>query len=151
MTHGSKQKGKRFERELTKDLSINGGKWKRIPGSGSIGTTLGMSNLTGDNRGSYPWWHKELKGEAKFGYGSSKQMQLKREWFSKVREEAAVDNKYPVVLLKFTDVTQGDLGSAKVICFNFDVWNEMMAELEELYNEYLLLLEGRFIEERSNE
>lgn len=144
MTGKQKLKGDKFERDAAKDLSVNSGEWKRNPGSGSLGTNLGMSELTGDVTGKYPWFAKLLKAENKVGYGTSKQITVKREWFTKVREQAQLDNKYPVVLLKFDDVTGGDIGSAKVICINFDTWNSLMEDLEDLYIHYLKLLEKDF-------
>lgn len=140
----SKAKGDNFERGIAKVLSVYGGKWRRIPGSGSIGTNLKMSNLTGDLEGTYPFFSKAFKGEAKVGYGTSKQMQLKREWFTKVREQSKLDNKYPAVIVKFNDVTGGDIGSATAICFNVDTWNSLMQDIQRLYDEHLALLEKHY-------
>ena len=140
----SKIKGDKFERDAAKVLSVNGGNWRRIPGSGSIGTSLKISDLTGDLAGTYSWFTKALRGEAKVGYGTSKQMQLKREWFTKVREQANLDNKYPVVIVKFNDVTGGDIGSATAICINIDTWNLMMKDIQRLNDEYLALLEKHY-------
>lgn len=144
MTNKQKIKGSKFERDAAKELSVNSGEWKRTPGSGSLGTNLGMPDLMGDVSGKYPWFTKKIKAENKVGYGTSKQITVKRQWFTKVREQANLDNKYPCVLLKFDDVTGGDLGSAKIICFNFDTFNSMMADIEELYVHYLKLLEREF-------
>jgi len=146
----SKAKGDTFERWAAKELSINGGKWHRIPGSGSIGTNLKMSTLTGDFEGQYPWFRKAFKGEGKVGYGTSKQMTLKREWFTKVREQAKLDNKYSAVVIKFNDVTGGDIGSATAVCFNIDTWNIMMSDIQELYDEYIVLL-GKYYPKEKEE
>jgi hypothetical protein len=147
----SKAKGDNFERGVSKMLSVHQGVWRRIPGSGSIGTNLKMSNLTGDLEGRYPWFTRAFKGEGKVGYGTSKQMTLKREWFTKVREQAEADNKYPAVVIKFNDVTGGDIGSATAICFNVDTWNKMMADLDELYAEYLTLLDKYYKTEKNSD
>jgi len=144
MTSASKIKGSKFERDAAKELSVNSGEWKRIPGSGSLGVILNDSSLMGDLNGKYPWFKKGIKSQNKVGYGTSKQITVKREWFTEIREQAKLDNKYPCVLLKFDDVKNGDLGSAKVICFNFDTFNSMMSDLEELYIHYLKLLEKDF-------
>lgn len=144
----SKAKGDNFERKAAALLSVHGGKWRRIPGSGSIGTNLKMSNLTGDLEGFYPWFTKGIKGESKVGYGTSRQMQLKREWFTKVREQSDADNKYPVVIVKFNDVTGGDIGSATAICINLDTWNLMMADIERLNDEYIALLNKHYGEDK---
>lgn len=152
MYNRSKQKGDTFERKAAKMLTINGGTWRRIPGSGSIGTNLKMSNLTGDLEGHYPWFKKGIKGESKVGYGTSKQMQLKREWFTKVREQSILDNKYGVVVVKFDDVTGGDIGSATAMCINLDTWNLMMKDIQELYSEYIALLDKYYpVEKGTNE
>lgn len=123
--------GLRWERELSKLL---GG--KRQPSSGAFGTQIHDASLTGDVVVKYPWW-KTLHIEAKTGYGGSKSMNVKREWFEKVRKEAKLARRYPVVALKFKGVTGGDLGSAKVICINIDTWQAMMQEIEYLYLENL--------------
>ena len=124
--------GLRWERELAKLL---GG--KRQPSSGAFGTQIHDAALTGDVVVRYPWWHKMLHIEAKFGYGSSKSMNVKRGWFEKVRREAKLANRYPIVAIKFRDVTGGDIESAKVICINLDTWLAMMKEIEYLYMENL--------------
>lgn len=146
MSSPQKNKGSKFERDAAKYLTAGSGEWKRIPGSGSLGTNLHDSGLMGDLTGKYPWFTKLFKAENKVGYGTSKQITVKREWFLKVREQAKLDNKFPCVLLKFDDVTGGDIESAKIICFNFDIWLEMMEDLEQLYIEYIKLLEKDFQE-----
>ena len=144
MSSPSKNKGSRWEREAAKELSESGGDWKRIPGSGSLGSNLGISNLMGDLTGRYPWFKKLIKAENKVGYGTSKQITLKREWILKNREQANLDSKYPCLIFKFDDVTGGDLGSAKVIAFNIDTWNEMMSDIQDIYEQYLKLLEEEY-------
>ena len=134
----SRDKGNRFEREAVHELEEFANA-RRVPGSGSIGTNLGLSTLTGDVHLKYPWFSKSFKCECKTGYGTPNQMQFKREWVTKVREEANANNNYPAVLLKFSGVTFGDLGSAKQICFSFDVWNKLMSEVEDLYEDNIKL------------
>lgn len=142
MANGSiSRKGKRWEREASKYLSKYGGDWNRIPGSGAMASQLGDASLGSDMVGRYPWWTKNLRGEAKYGYGGSKQMTLKRGWITKNREEAAAARDWPCLVLKFKGVTGGDIESAKLICFNFDTWLAMMYELQELYEENIKLLE----------
>lgn len=131
--------GLRWERELVKLL---GG--KRQPSSGAFGTQIQDASLTGDVVVSYPWWHKSILIEAKFGYGGSKSMSVKRNWFEKVREESRLARRYPAVAIKFRDVTGGDIESAKVICFNIDTWKEMMQEISYLYEENLARIKKEF-------
>jgi hypothetical protein len=150
MASKQKDKGSRFERESAAELSVNGGAWKRIPGSGALGTNLHLSYLTGDVDGKYPWFKKAFKAENKFGYGTSKRITILREWLTKNRAQCELDNKYPCLLLKFDSVTGGDLGSAKLICFNFDTWNKLMADIEELYTEYVAMLDKYMTEKAQN-
>ena len=131
--------GKRWERKLATRLS-----GKRQPNSGAFGTQHGEMKLTGDVVVSYPWWHIPLLIECKFGYGGSKQMALRREWFEKIRQEAKLANRYPAVAIKFRDVTGGDIESSEVICINIDTWEQLMKELEYLYLEYLSMLKERY-------
>ena len=135
--------GLRWERELAKLL---GG--KRQPSSGAFGTQIHDAALTGDVVVKYPWWHKAFHIEAKTGYGGSKSLSLKRGWFEKVRQEASLARRYPVVAIKFKGVTGGDRGSAKVICFNLDTWLDMMQEIEYLYLENLARIKEEY--ERSD-
>jgi len=139
-----REAGLRWERELAKAL---GG--KRQPSSGAFGTQIHDASLTGDVVVKYPWW-KTLLLEAKFGYGGSKSMSIKREWFEKVRQEAKLSNRYPVVALKFRGVTGGDIESAKVLCINIDTWLEMMREIEYLYLENLARIKEEYEQNEEN-
>jgi len=150
MASKQKDKGSRFERESAGDLSVHGGSWRRIPGSGSLGTNLNLSYLTGDVEGYYPWFKLAIKAENKFGYGTAKQITVKREWVTKNREQSKIDHKYPCLLLKF-DSVHDDVGSAKLICFNFDTWSEMMADVELLYTEYVSLLDRYMADKADND
>lgn len=127
-----REMGLRWERELAKLLD-----GKRQPSSGAFGTQIHDASLTGDVVVKYPWWHRVLHLEAKYGYGGPKSLSLKREWFEKVRREAKLAHRYPIVAIKFRDVTGGDIESAKIICINLDTWIAMMKEIEYLYLENL--------------
>ena len=144
MGKGQKSSGDRWEREVVKEL---GG--RRQPSSGAFGTQHGLSSLTGDVLVHYPWL-RPLHIECKYGYGGSKQMTLKREWIEKVRAEAAKSRRYPALALKFKGVTGGDRESAKLICFDFETFKNMMQEIEYLYLEYLSMLKDAY-EEGENE
>jgi len=100
--------------------------------------------LTGDVVVEYPWFNKPLHVECKYGYGTSKQMVVKREWLTKVRGEAKGARRYPVLAIKFRDVTGGDLESAKILCINYDTWKAMMKEFSYLYLEYLSMLRQEY-------
>lgn len=139
MAKNVKRMGDRWERELAKSL-----KGKRQPSSGAFGTQTHNAALTGDVVVKYPWWNKLLHIECKYGYGGATQLSMKRDWLVKVREEAKLAKRHPVLAIKFRDVTGGDIESAKVICINVDTWKEMMAEIEGLYLDYLSLLKSSY-------
>jgi len=86
--------------------------------------------LKGDLRGRYSFLSRPLLGECKVGYGG-KVMTIKKEWFDKIAQEASESYSLPVVLLKFE---QSRSGTKHVICMDFEVWNQIMKELEECIN-----------------
>ena len=139
MTKNVKQMGSRWEKELAGLL-----KGKRQPSSGAFGTQTHNASLTGDVVVKYPWWNKLLHIECKYGYGGATQLSLKRDWLVKVREEAELAKRYPILAIKFRDVMGGDRESAKVICINVDTWNAMMEEVRGLYLDYLTLLKETY-------
>lgn len=132
--------GRRWEKEVADEL--NG---KRQPSSGAFGTQAAIPTLTGDVVVKLPWLQKEIQIEAKYGYGGSENMNIKREWFTKIREEANRARRYPAVALKFRDVST-DRETAKVICFNFDTWLEICKEIEYLYLDLLQRIKKDFDE-----
>ena len=110
----SKNKGSAFERDVVKILNdlINNSNWKRIPGSGAIGTILGESQLTGDVVGKIDNFPVPFKGECKVGYNSStnrevKQFTLKKEWLDKVWNESEANYSMPVLFGKFDNARSG--------------------------------------------
>lgn len=114
MTSKQKIKGSNFERELAEVLTkkIKGGKFKRIPSSGAIGTIMGESTLTGDVSGEVENFPKKLKGECKVGYSNSKEgeaksISLKKEWLDKIRAEAQLNFSFPFFAGKFENVRSG--------------------------------------------
>ena len=138
-----KRMGVRFERELADLFKRFGG--RRIPGSGSFGETMHDPSLLGDVEFNPPWWNVPLKGDTKHGYGGSKHLTIKREWFQKARKEAREDNnKIPYIACKFKGVTSADpeeRASASFIAFNLDTFNDMMFQLEEWWEMFLMLVE----------
>jgi hypothetical protein len=104
-----KQKGSNFEREVAKLLQevIHNSEWKRIPSSGAIGTIMIEPLLTGDLQGKVDLFPKKFKGEAKCGYGGSKQFTLKKEWLDKVIEEAENNYSVPFLVGKFSGARAG--------------------------------------------
>jgi Holliday junction resolvase len=144
MGNRSRRAGNRWERDTVKEL---GG--QRQPSSGAFGTQHNDAALQGDVVLEYPWLCRPIILECKYGYGSDKSMRVQREWLVKIREEARNARRYPALALKFRDVTYGDIDSAKMICFNYDVWKEIVNEINLIYNEYLDLIKEDYERENS--
>jgi len=104
-----KQKGNKWERDASKLLeeAIPNSVWKRIPGSGAIGTIVKESLLTGDITGTVELYPKKFKGEAKIGYGGAKQLALKKEWLDKIVEEAKNNYSIPFLVGRFSGSRSG--------------------------------------------
>ena len=114
MTNKQKQKGSNFEREVVDKLEegIEGSSWKRIPGSGAMGTTLGEGLLMGDVSGDVPGFFRKFRGECKAGYNHSsdkavKQFTLYKEWLDKIKEEATKTYSFPLLFCKFSGARTG--------------------------------------------
>lgn len=114
MVNKNKIKGSTFERDVVDFLNkkIRGSLWKRIPGSGAMGTSLGEPLLTGDILGEINGFFRKLRGECKAGYNSStnkevKQFTIKKEWFDKIQKEADNSFAFPIFLGKFSGARSG--------------------------------------------
>lgn len=109
MVNKQKRKGTDWENQLVDLLNnnIEKGKAKRIAGSGMIGTIMQEPLLTGDVKANYPGFHKSFKIEAKTGYGGSKQLAIKKEWFDKIIEEAESSYSIPLIACKFLNAKSG--------------------------------------------
>ena len=109
MPNPQKRKGSDFER-LAVDLLnvlIKDSEWKRIPGSGAIGTTLAEPLLTSDIVGRVDAIPKKFKLEAKVGYGGATQFALKKEWLDKIKMEAEATFSIPALIGKFSGSREG--------------------------------------------
>jgi hypothetical protein len=109
-----KIKGSSFERQIAEYLNekLLDGHFKRIPGSGSIGTAVGESILTGDINGEIKGFPKTLKAECKFGYSNkagkdAKSLTLQKEWLDKIKQEAETNYRMPIFFGKFDNVHTG--------------------------------------------
>lgn len=109
MGNPMKAKGSAFERLAVELLNrlIKSSIWKRIPGSGAIGTVLGEPLLTSDIIGIVKSIPKRFKVEAKVGYGGAKQFTLKKEWLDKIRKEAEATFSIPFLIGKFLGAREG--------------------------------------------
>jgi len=110
----SKNKGSHFESIVVKlfQEKINNSKFKRVPGSGAIGTSMGESLLCGDVIGEIDNFPKKFRLEAKTGYNNSKnketkQFTLKKEWLDKIAEEAENTYSIPAVVGHFDGAKSG--------------------------------------------
>jgi hypothetical protein len=109
MPFKNKRKGSDFERLATEVLNalVRDSEWKRIPGSGAIGTSLGEPLLTSDIVGKVKHIAKRFKLEAKVGYGGAKMFTLKKEWLDKIAMEADATFSTPVLIGKFSGAREG--------------------------------------------
>lgn len=114
MGNPMKRKGDDFERQAVELLTalIKDSEWKRIPGSGAIGTSLGEPLLTSDVVGKVASIPKKFKVECKSGYNSSKdsgikQFTIKKEWLDKVQMEAKATFSIPILAGKFSGAREG--------------------------------------------
>ncbi|HAQ02979.1 TPA: hypothetical protein DCQ22_03760 [Candidatus Nomurabacteria bacterium] len=141
MVFKAKQKGSTFERDAVEllDKAIKGSKFRRIPGSGALGTTMAESLLTGDLSGKIDLFPKTLKGEAKCGYNSSsvvgvKQFTLKKEWMDKIIEEANNNYSLPFLIGKFSGARSGVkefiVLDVETFATLINLYTELMASLE---------------------
>lgn len=105
----AKQKGSGFERDAVEILTkkIPGSKWRKLPTSGAMGTTLNEPLLTGDISGSVDGIRRKFKVECKVGYGGAKQLTLKKEWLDKIASEAKEILAIPMVMGKFSGARSG--------------------------------------------
>jgi hypothetical protein len=109
MSNPQKRKGSDFERlavEIFNTL-IRNSSWKKIPGSGAMGTSLGEPLLTSDIVGTVKAIPKRFKVECKVGYGGATQFALKKEWLDKVKMEADATFSIPILAGKFSGSRDG--------------------------------------------
>lgn len=109
MPFKNKRKGSDFERLAVEilNLLVKDSEWKRIPGSGALGTSLGEPLLTADIVGKVSSIPKKFKGESKVGYGGAKQFALKKDWLDKVKMEADMSYSIPFLIGKFSGAREG--------------------------------------------
>lgn len=114
MVINSKDKGSHFEGQVAKILGekIKYSKFKRVPGSGAMGTAMGESLLCGDVVGEVEHFPKKFRLEVKTGYNTSKnkevkQFTLKKEWLDKIAEEAENTYSIPAVVGHFDGARSG--------------------------------------------
>ncbi len=135
-----KRKGSQWERDASKILTelLPGSVWKRVAGSGAIGTIMGEPLLAGDISGYIPSIGRTFRAEAKVGYGGAKQLAVKREWLEKIREEATGTQSIPMLICKFS----GAHGTSKqFVAFDFQAFAELIEQVDKIYKSEVVLLE----------
>jgi len=140
MTNKNKIKGSTFERDVVKILNklINGADFRRIPGSGAIGTATGESLLTGDIAGRISYFPVKFKGECKVGYNSStnkevKQFTLKKEWLDKIWEEASATYSLPLLFGKFDNARSG---TKVFVVMDIDIFADLINRYTKLQRDF---------------
>lgn len=136
MSNPNKRKGSDWERQAVEILNANikKGKFKRIPGSGAIGTILGEPLLTSDIVGKVESFDKSFKIEAKVGYGSATQFTMKKLWLDKVTEESNASYGIPLLAGKFSGAREGVKG---FIVMDIGTFCEIINRVTELHDEVL--------------
>lgn len=139
MPNAQKRKGNDFERQAVEILTklVRGGQFKRIAGSGMLGTVLGEPLLTSDISGKVESLPKKLKIEAKVGYNSSKdkevkQFTLKKEWLDKVNQEAQASYGMPLLIGKFSGARDG---TKVFVVMDVEVFAELVNRITDIYEE----------------
>lgn len=139
----AKNKGARFEKEIVDYFNekLAEAKFKRIPGSGAIGTVVNEPFLKGDIVGTVYGLPKRMKGECKFGYGGENQLTVKREWINKIMEEAEQDYAIPFLLAKFSGARSKDgvrvfaIFDVDTVVYLLNLLTSLQKELDEFYKE----------------
>ncbi len=114
MVNKKKVKGSNFERETVEKMMelVPGSTWKRVPGSGAMGTNLGEGLLMSDVIGEVPGFFRKFRGECKAGYNHStdrevKQFTIYKEWLDKVKMEASKSFSFPLLFGKLSGARTG--------------------------------------------
>lgn len=134
MPNPQKRKGSDWERQAVEILNanINKGSFKRIPGSGAIGTILHEPMLTSDVKGKVDSLEKEFKIECKVGYGSATQFTMKKLWLDKVREESDASYGIPLLMGKFSGAREG---VKAFVVMDIDTFCEIINKLTEYWED----------------
>jgi hypothetical protein len=124
---------------------IEGGTFKRVYASGSVGTYCDVPELTGDVRGTVDNFPQKLKIECKVGYsnklvGDTKSISVRKEWLDKIIEEASKDYSMPVLICKFDGVRAGVKHFAAL---DLDTFASMINEITALRKELDLVYQEK--------
>jgi Holliday junction resolvase len=141
MSNPSKIKGSQFERDLAEILNrlIKKSSWRRIAGSGAIGTIMNEPLLSSDVRGKVESFAQPFNVECKVGYNNStgkevKQFTLKKEWLDKVALEASRTYGIPILAGKFLGAREG---TKVFITMDVEVFASLINRITELHEDLL--------------
>lgn len=128
------RKGTNWERDLVKILNerIKCGTFKRIPGSGSMGTILEEPSLYSDLKGKIKGLEKNIRIEAKIGYGGVKQFTLKKEWLDKIDQEATRTYSIPFLIGRFSGSRSG---VENFVVMDLEIFIDLLNLISELSDE----------------
>lgn len=138
----NKRKGSDFERYIANTLKkeVKGSVWRRIPGSGALGTILHESSLQGDVFGFLGEGLEDFSFsiEAKYGYGGDKQITFKRDWIAQAKRsaESIISNPIPVVVIRFKNAKKNGV----VYCFEQEDFIRLLRNIIKLRDEYEAIL-----------
>jgi len=139
MPSPQKIKGSTFERLAAEILNrlVKNSFWRRVAGSGALGTIMHEPTLSSDVKGKIASFSKEFKVECKVGYDPStnrevKSFNLQKLWLDKIRKEADGSYGIPLLIGKFSGAREG----VKVfVVMDIEVFAELMNHTTELYEE----------------
>ena len=109
MANPMKLKGSQWERDAAEIMNklVRRSIWKRVAGSGAIGTIMAEPLLNSDVKGNVESIPQPFKVECKVGYGGATQFTLKKEWLDKVKAEAQNSYGIPMLMGKFSGAREG--------------------------------------------
>jgi hypothetical protein len=141
MTNPAKIKGSQFERDFADILNklIKKSIWRRIAGSGAIGTIMNEPLLSSDVRGKVESFAQPFNVECKVGYNNStgrevKQFTLKKEWLDKVALEASRTFGIPILAGKFLGAREG---TKVFVAMDVEVFADLINRITELHEDLL--------------
>jgi hypothetical protein len=139
MSNPNKIKGSQFERDAAELLNkyIKKSSWRRIAGSGALGTIMHEPLLSSDVKGKVQSIPQEFKVECKVGYNTSKvqgvkQFNLKKEWLDKVKQEADQSYAIPMVMGKFLGAREG---TKVFVVLDVEVFADLINRITELHDD----------------
>jgi hypothetical protein len=134
MTGAAKRKGNQWERDLAEIFNklIKKSNWKRVAGSGALGTIMFEPTLSADVKGKVESIPQEFKVECKVGYGGSTQLALKKVWIDKIREEAARSYGIPILACKFSGARDG---TKYFVAMDVEVFADLINRITELHDD----------------